>query len=60
MTSKLLNVINIYKSHEGTAIAAVELLRTVNNPEKETIILGDFNLCYATEVNVITTYSYRR
>ena len=56
-----LDVINVYRSHNGNKHDLVERLEKVINKEKTTVIAGDFNLCGTQEKrNVVSHYLERQ
>ena len=44
-------VINVYRSQGGSDLVLLENLKATINPEKATIITGDFNICYRDSQN---------
>ena len=44
-TSQKLDIINVYRSDDKSLIESAHLLNEFINPEKSTLIIGDFNVC---------------
>ena len=49
-----LDVINIYRSKDEPLSRTADLLQNVINPEKDTLIVGDFNVC-ASKTNALSS-----
>ena len=49
-----LDVINIYRSKDKPLSRAADLLQHLINPEKDTLIIGDFNVC-ASKTNALSS-----
>ena len=49
IASDNVEIINIYRSYEADDICFIEKLVPMITNEKQTIILGDFNLCYQSQ-----------
>ena len=49
-----LDVINIYRSKDKPLSRAADLLQNLINPEKDTLIVGDFNVC-ASKTNALSS-----
>ena len=58
ITSQSQDIVNIYRSSVGSYdVSLIENLISLINPNKDTIVLGDFNMCFITEKDriVLTT-----
>ena len=51
-----LDVISIYRSQEEPYSSAAHLLKNFIDPEKDTLVLGDFNYCPKKEENNLSNY----
>ena len=51
MISNELNVIIVYRSEKGNLSKLLEYLKRLIESEKNTVITGDFNLCYKAQKN---------
>ena len=51
VSSETLDVINVYRSKGANSEKFLDNLVSIFQPNKETLVLGDFNLCFQTETN---------
>ena len=51
LISNELNIIIVYRSEKGNLSKLLEYLKKLIEGEKNTVITGDFNLCYKTQKN---------
>ena len=49
--SKELDVVNVYRSNDAVSDEFIAKLSELLHPKKQTIITGDFNLCYTSQRN---------
>ena len=57
LESKEVDVIIVYRSEQGNLTVLVEQLKNLINPGVNTVVTGDFNLCYvANKHNKVTKY----
>ena len=51
-----LDIISLYRSQEETFSSAAHLLQNLIDPEKDTLVVGDFNFCVKKEENDLSNY----
>ena len=49
--------INVYRSSDASIPGTLEMIRSLIEPDKPTLVSGDFNLCYRTNANNTLTAS---
>ena len=55
--SSTLDVITVYRSEQGNSLELLEHIKKLITPGNNTVICGDFNICYlSTRNNRITKY----
>ena len=60
ITSDTLEIINVYRSRGAETENLLKDLFTLIGPGKQTLVLGDFNLCYLTESFHLLFQAFRR
>ena len=50
-TSDTLDVLAVYRSSKGHTVELLQQIKQMINPEKATLITGDFNVCYLNNGN---------